>query len=73
LAFIAIEEKFAISFISDVIPNQNTRVSLFNFKKEVHQAPEKDVRDDKEVCTNCRYVMRHDLALAKKNTKKEEE
>lgn len=67
------DEKFAISFISEAIPNQNIQVLLFNFKKEVHPVPGKEEGDELEVCTNYRYAMRHDPALAQKNTKKEED
>lgn len=69
------DEKFAIGFISDAIPNQNIQVLVFNFNKEVHPVPGKEEGEEIEVCTNYRYAMRHDPALAQINRqqKKEEE
>ena len=61
------DEKFAIGFISDAIPNQNIQVLVFNFNKEVHPVPGKEEGEEIEVCTNYRYAMRHDPALAQIN------
>jgi hypothetical protein len=69
------DEKFAIGFISDAIPNQNIQVLIFNFNKEVYPVAGKEEGDEIEVCTNYRYAMRHDPALGGKNSarKREEE
>lgn len=70
-----VDEKFAIGFISDAVPNQNIQVLIFNFNKEVHPIPGKEEGDEIEVCTNYRYALRHDPALSNQRTtqKKEEE
>ena len=69
------DEKFAIGFISDAIPNQSIQVLIFNFNKEVFPVPGKDEGEEVEVCTNYRYAIRHDPALSGKARaqKKEEE
>lgn len=58
------DEKFAIGFISDAIPNQSIQVIVFNFNKEVFPVPGKDEGEEIEVCTNYRYAIRHDPALS---------
>jgi hypothetical protein len=42
-------------------------VLVFNFNKEVYPVPGKEEGEEIEVCTNYRYAMRHDPALAARN------
>ena len=61
------DEKFAVGFISDAIPNQSIQVLIFNFNKEVYPVAGKEDGDEIEVCTNYRYATRHDPTLSGKS------
>lgn len=67
------DEKFAISFISDAIPNQNIQLLVFNFNKEIISVPGRDEGVELDVCTNYRYAIRHNPAFGQKQKPKKEE
>jgi len=67
------DEKFAISFISDAIPNQNIQLLVFNFNKEIIPVSGKDEGVELDVCTNYRYATRHNPAFGQKQKPKKEE